>query len=55
MRFVWVWGLRGPEPQKWMPDYKVARPSVIAEFLLQPGEEKLSIDELAKRYPPPLT
>jgi hypothetical protein len=55
--FVWVRGLEGPEPQKWMAmDFGVdgwKRAQVLA-YLELPGEERhLSLSMLARRYPPP--
>jgi hypothetical protein len=55
--FVWVRGLEGPEPQKWMAmdfgidDWK--RPLVLAFLELPKDERRLSLSMLARRYPPP--
>jgi len=55
--FVWIRGLGGPEPQKWMAmdlgvgDWK--RPLVLAYLELPEGERHLPLSALARRYPPP--
>ena len=55
--FVWVRGLEGPEPQKWvdmdfgLSDWK--RPLVLAWRELSVDERRLSLSLLARRYPPP--
>jgi hypothetical protein len=55
--FVWVRGLDGPEPQKWVDmefgvgDWK--RPLVLAWLELPVHERRLSLSMLARRYPPP--
>ena len=55
--FVWVRGLDGPEPQKWMTmDFGVGdwkRPLVLAFRALPEDERHLSLSMLARRYPPP--
>jgi len=55
--FVWVRGLEGPEPQKWMTmDFGVGdwkRPLVLAYLELPADERHLSLSVLARRYPPP--
>jgi len=54
--FVWVEGLRGPEPQKWSSDGLVGqlgRQDVIVRFSLTDREADLSLDQLAKRHPVP--
>src|SRR4051794_9046412 len=55
--FVWVRGLEGPEPQKWMAmDFGVGdwkRPLVLAYLELPEGERHLPLSALARRYPPP--
>ncbi|MBR0967008.1 hypothetical protein JQ554_23440 [Bradyrhizobium diazoefficiens] len=55
--FVWVRGLEGPEPQKWVEmDYGVGdwkRPLVLAFLALPADERHLSLSMLARRYPPP--
>lgn len=55
--FVWVRGLDGPEPQKWMTmDFGVGdwkRPLVLAFLALPEDERHLSLSMLARRYPPP--
>ena len=55
--FVWVRGLEGPEPQKWMTmDFGVSnwkRPLVLAYLELPADERHLSLSVLARRYPPP--
>ncbi|MET4273931.1 hypothetical protein ABIB68_003152 [Bradyrhizobium sp. F1.2.2] len=53
--FVWVRGLEGPEPQKWMAmDFGVGdwkRPLVLAYLELPEGERHLPLSALARRYP----
>ena len=55
--FVWVRGLEGPEPQKWVAldfglgDWK--RPQVLAWLELPMDERRLPLSTLARRYPPP--
>ncbi|SFO49215.1 hypothetical protein SAMN05216330_103267 [Bradyrhizobium sp. Ghvi] len=55
--FVWVRGLEGPEPQKWVAmefgvgDWK--RPLVLAWRELSMDERRLPLSILARRYPPP--
>ena len=55
--FVWVRGLEGPEPQKWMRmDFGVGdwkRPLVLAYLELPEDERHLSLSVLARRYPAP--
>jgi hypothetical protein len=55
--FVWVRGLEGPEPQKWMTmDFGVddwKRSQVLAYLELPQDERPLSLSVLARRYPPP--
>ncbi|MDE5444625.1 hypothetical protein GWG65_24885 [Bradyrhizobium sp. CSA207] len=55
--FVWVRGLEGPEPQKWMAmDFGVGdwkRSLVLAYRELAEDERHLSLSILARRYPPP--
>jgi hypothetical protein len=55
--FVWVRGLEGPEPQKWMAmDFGIGdwkRPQVLAFLALPEDERHLSLSMLARRYPPP--
>ncbi|QAU44894.1 hypothetical protein [Bradyrhizobium guangzhouense] len=54
---VWVRGLEGPEPQKWVDmdfglgDWK--RPLVLAWLELPADERRLPLSMLARRYPPP--
>lgn len=54
---VWVRGLEGPEPQKWLAmDFGVGdwkRPLVLAYLELPEEERPLSLSVLARRYPPP--
>jgi hypothetical protein len=54
---VWVRGLEGPEPQKWMSlDFGIGdwrRPQVLAWLELPEEERRLSLSMLARRYPPP--
>ena len=55
--FVWVRGLEGPEPQKWMAmDFGVSdwkQPLVLAWLELPEDERRLPLSMLAGRYPPP--
>ena len=55
--FVWVRGLEGPEPQKWVAmDFGVGdwkRPLVLAWLELPQDERRLPLSMLAGRYPPP--
>ena len=55
--FVWVRGLEGPEPQKWLTmDFGVndwKRPLVLAFLALPEAERHLPLAALARRYPPP--
>jgi hypothetical protein len=54
--FVWIEGLRGPEPQKWSPDAlwgQLGRQDVLVRFPLTDQEAKLPLGQLAKRYPAP--
>jgi hypothetical protein len=53
---VWIEGLRGPEPQKWSSDAlwgQLARQDVIVRYALTDQDAKLSLDQLARRYPAP--
>jgi hypothetical protein len=54
--FVWVRGLRGPEPQLWDEMYygvaNWKREYVLGyQLLLDDKERRLPLDELARRYP----
>ncbi|MEK9279417.1 MULTISPECIES: hypothetical protein [unclassified Bradyrhizobium] len=55
--FVWVRGLEGPEPQKWMAmDFGVddwKRSQVLSYLELPEDERHLPLSVLARRYPPP--
>lgn len=54
--FVWVEGLRGPEPQKWSAEGlpgQAGRQDVIVRFELSDAEAHLPLGELAKRHPIP--
>lgn len=55
--FVWVRGLDGPEPQKWIDmEFGVGdwrRPLVLAWLELPPDERRLPLSILERRYPPP--
>lgn len=58
--FVWVRGLRGPEPQIWGEEALVAsernrETTVLSMRALAPEERKLSLGQLAARYPAPMT
>jgi hypothetical protein len=54
---VWIHGARGPSPQKWTTQCFEAHPnrlqSVMARHPLSIAEARLTLDVLAKRYPPP--
>jgi hypothetical protein len=55
-RLVWLRGLRGPVPEKWLPDVTagaMAGKVVLAERGLTATEAALPLGELAKRYPLP--
>jgi len=54
--FVYVRGLRGPAPEKW-PEGAPAgrRGDVLAQHVLSDAEWPLSISELVRLYPPPLS
>ncbi len=55
--FVWINGLRGPEPQKWAehsvgylpPD--PTRPTILASFKISQREFTEPLDVLGRRYP----
>lgn len=58
--FVWARGVAGPAPQKWRDkpsrsqnhqDYW--RVNLLASVQLDEEESKLSLDDLARRYPAP--
>lgn len=54
MLFVWVKGLRGPEPQKWLErPVRMAgkRPETLQEHELGDGCMALTLDELAGAMP----
>ena len=53
---VWIEGLRGPEPQKWSSDAlwgQLGRQDVIVRHPLTDQEARLSLNQLARRYPAP--
>ena len=59
---VYIHGLRGPQPRLILDVDRAGNPvfgeterkaGVLATFLLGPGEERLPIAELMRRYPPP--
>jgi len=54
-KFVWVRGLRGPEPEKWPHDMPTNRSDkvVLASRDLSAGEYALAICILEQRYPAP--
>jgi hypothetical protein len=55
--FVWVEGLRGPEPQKWSSDAlwgQLNRQDVIVRFPLTEREAELPLDRLARLHPVPI-
>lgn len=51
--FVWIDGLRGPEPQIWHDEFtKDQKPiPTLAKHELNPLDANLPISELANRYP----
>jgi hypothetical protein len=51
--FVWINGMRGPEPQKWAEYYPpdVTRPAVLATHKITPLEFTETLAVLAVRYP----
>jgi hypothetical protein len=53
--FVWVRGLREPQPQKWAQmDYGIGnwkKYQILAYHPLSDEEQRLSLNELAKHYP----
>lgn len=54
--FVWLKGLRGPEPQKWPHDAPTgvrAAGTVLATHKIGAEAYALSFDELERRFPPP--
>lgn len=54
--FVWIKGLRGPEPQKWPADMSgiaSSKHTVLAEHVLGPDEFSLTVPILEQRYPAP--
>ena len=54
--FIWVDGLRGPEPQKWSSDAlwgQLGRQDVIVRLPLTDREAALSLDQLARLHPVP--
>jgi hypothetical protein len=56
--FVWVEGARGPTPQKWSSDGlwgQIGRQDIVVRFSLSDREAELSLDELARLYPVPIT
>lgn len=51
---VYVWGTRGPEPQRWPRDAPAnAGVKPLARHELSAEEFALGLDLLAKLYPPP--
>lgn len=53
--FVWVWGMRGPEPEIWRtPGVATSRKIKLAEHPLTEGEAKWPIAALVGKYPAPL-
>jgi hypothetical protein len=56
--FVWVRGLREPQPQKWHEDSFDVRPEtlehVISTIAISADDALLSLDELAKKFPLPI-
>lgn len=54
--FVWIAGLRGPEPQKWAEDQMIGGKPVytLMKKELTPLEGNLELNELARRYPAPI-
>lgn len=49
--FVWVEGLRGPTFELWMEDYAKALSPVLQKHELQPEDARLTLEDLAKKYP----
>lgn len=49
---VYVWGTRGPEPQRWPRDAPTFA-KTLARHELSAEEFALGLDLLAKLYPPP--
>ncbi len=55
--FVWVRGLRGPSPQVWAEmtpkEFAGRADRILAQHRLTAEEERLSLEELAAKYPAP--
>lgn len=55
---IWCWGLKGPLIGVKMDDKELnefERSTALTALIpLKEGEEKLTLDELAKLYPPPI-
>jgi hypothetical protein len=50
--FVWIMALNGPTPQKWDDDVKpYDQQAVLRKIAISEEEAKLSLDELAEKYP----
>lgn len=50
--FVWIMALNGPTPQKWDDDVKPHdQQTVLKKVSISEEEAKLSLDELAEKYP----
>jgi hypothetical protein len=55
--FVWVRGLHGPEPQLWSNEYDHSGMHrwrdirVLRKHQLEPADDKLTLDQLALKYP----
>jgi hypothetical protein len=54
---VWIQTAKGPQPQKWHSECFDVRPCQLVHVLhsrpLEEFEADLSLDDLARRYPPP--
>lgn len=53
--FVWVRGIRGPQPQKWAEiDYGIGewrKKYILAYHMLSQKEDDMQLDQLAILYP----
>jgi hypothetical protein len=53
MYFVWIRGLRGPEPQKWSQLEKQRGRDYLKGWVIPPDQHRLTLDQLAALYPRP--